>query len=52
MRYAVYKWNVRVIINGKSGIPYYYGYQKKCHAEAIAQRWRDIGCEAEVIRYS
>lgn len=52
MRYAVNKWNVKVIINGKSGIPDYYGYSKKLYAEVIAQRWRDAGYEAEVVRYS
>ena len=35
MKYATYKWNVRVYI----------------HAEAIAQRWREAGYEAEVIPY-
>lgn len=51
MQYATFKWNVRVTINGKTGVPYYYGYRTKTHALAIAQRWRDIGYEAEVIKY-
>ena len=50
MRYATYKWNVKVTINGKSGVPEYYGYRIKAHAEAIAHRWREAGYEAEVIR--
>lgn len=51
MKYATYKWNVRVYINGKAGVPDYYGYKTKVHAEAIAQRWREAGYEAEVIPY-
>jgi hypothetical protein len=51
MRLATYKWNVKVTINGKTGVPEYYGYRTKAHAEAIAQRWREAGYQAEVIRY-
>ena len=52
MRYATYKWNVKVTINGKTGIPEYYGYRTKGEAEVIARRWRLAGYQAEVVRYS
>ena len=51
MKYATYKWNVRVTINGKTGVPYYYGYKTKAQAEDIAQRYRAAGYEAEVVKY-
>ena len=50
MKYATHKWNVKVVINGKSGIPEYYGYKTKAQAEEIAKKWRDAGYEAEVIK--
>ena len=52
MRYSVNRWNVRLTINGKTGIPDYYGYKTKEAAEAIAQRYRMAGFEAEVVRNS
>lgn len=52
MRYAVNKWNVQLTINGKTGIPNYYGYKTKAEAEVIAQRYRLAGYQAEVVRYS
>lgn len=52
MRYAVNKWNVQLTINGKTGIPDYYGYKTKAEAELIAQRYRMIGLNAEVVRYA
>lgn len=52
MRYATNKWNVRLTINGKAGIPDYYGYKTKAEAETIAQRYRLAGYQAEVVRYS
>ncbi len=51
MKLSTYPWNVRVTINGKSGVVCYYGYQKKVHAEAIALQWRAAGYTAEVIKY-
>ena len=51
MKYATYKWNVRVTINGKAGVPCYYGYKTKAEAEGVAQRYRDAGYEAQVIPY-
>ena len=52
MRYAVNKWNVELTVNGKTGIPDYYGYRTKEMAETIAQRYRQAGFEARVVRYS
>ena len=52
MRYAVNKWNVQLTINGKTGIPNYYGYKTKAEAEVITQRYRLAGYQAEVVRYS
>lgn len=52
MRYAVNKWNVQLTINGKTGIPDYYGYTTKAEAEVIASRYRLAGYLAEVVRYS
>lgn len=52
MRYATYKWNVQLTINGKTGIPDYYGYKTKAEAEVIAQSYRLAGYQAEVVRYS
>ena len=52
MRYAVNKWNVELTINGKTGIPDYYGYKTKAEAEVIASRYRLAGYQAEVVRYS
>ena len=51
MKYATYKWNVQITINGKSGVPEYYGYRTKREAEAIAHNWRRAGYHALVIRY-
>lgn len=51
MKYATYKWNVRVIHEGKGSIPFYYGYRTRFEAERIAQQWREAGFEAEVIKY-
>ena len=51
MKLATYKWNVRLTINGKTGIPYYYGYKTKARAELVATSWRRAGYEAEVVRY-
>ena len=51
MRYSTYKWNVELTINGKTGIPDYYGYRTKEMAEIIAQRYRLAGVEAKVVRY-
>lgn len=51
MRYRVNKWNVQLTINGKTGIPDYYGYRTKEEAEVIAQRYRIAGYQAEVVRY-
>ena len=50
--YRVNKWNVQLTINGKTGIPDYYGYKTKAEAETIAQRYRLAGYQAEVVRYS
>ncbi len=52
MRYSVNKWNVQLTINGKTGIPDYYGYKTKAEAEVVAQRYRMSGYQAEVVRYS
>jgi hypothetical protein len=52
MRYSVNKWNVQLTINGKTGIPDYYGYKTKAEAETVAQRYRIAGYNAVVIRYS
>lgn len=51
MRYATYKWNVELTVNGKTGIPYYYGYRTKAEAEVIASSYRLAGYKATVIRY-
>lgn len=51
MKYATNKWNVRITINGKSGIPDYYGYKTKAAAEAIAQKYRLAGYQAEVVKF-
>lgn len=50
--YRVNKWNVELTINGKNGIPDYYGYKTKAEAEIIAQRYRLAGFDAKVVRYS
>ena len=52
MRYAVNKWNVQLTINGKTGIPDYYGYKTKAEAQTIANRYIAAGYRAEVVRYS
>ena len=52
MQYRVNKWNVQLTINGKSGIPDYYGYKTKAEAEVITNRYRLAGFQAEVVRYS
>lgn len=52
MRYGVNRWNVKLTIGGKTGIPDYYGYRTKEEAETIAQRYRLAGYQAEVVRYS
>ena len=51
MKYATNKWNVRITINGKTGIPHYYGYKTKAEAESVAQSWRMAGYQAEVVKY-
>lgn len=51
MKYATYKWNIRLTINGKTGIPNYYGYRTKKEATEEANRWIAKGYKAEVIKY-
>ena len=52
MKYATYKWNVRVTCSdGRSSIPNYYGYRTKFEADRIAHQWREAGYEAEVINW-
>lgn len=52
MRYATYKWNIRITIGDVSAVPFYYGFKTKAEAQAQADRWIAIGHQAEVIRYS
>lgn len=51
MKLATNKWNVRIIINGKPGVPLYYGFKTKKEAIAEASRWLAKGFAAEVIKY-
>lgn len=51
MKYATYKWNIRLTINGKTGIPNYYGYRTKKEATEEANRWIAKGYKAEVVKY-
>ena len=52
MKLTTNKWNVRIIINGKTRVPFYYGFKTKCEAQSEADRWLAKGFEAEVIKYS
>ena len=49
MKLATNKWNVRIIINGKAEIPFYYGFKTKREAQSEADRWISKGFEAKVI---
>lgn len=51
MKLATYKWNVLITINGKAGVPNYYGYRTKKEATAVAKQWKEKGFKAEVIKY-
>ena len=51
MKLATYKWNVGITINGKAGVPFYYGFRTKREATEEASRWIAKGFEAEVIKY-
>ena len=51
MKLATYKWNVRITINGKAGVPFYYGFKTKREATEEANRWIEKGFGAEVIKY-
>ena len=51
MKLATNKWNVKITINGKVGVPFYYGFKTKREAQAEADRWLVKGFEAEVIKY-
>ena len=51
MKLATNKWNVKITINGKSGMPSYYGFKTKREAQAEADRWIQKGFEAEVVKY-
>ena len=51
MKLATNKWNVRITINGKTGVPFYYGFKTKREAPEEANRWIVQGFEAEVITY-
>ena len=51
MKLATNKWNVRITINGKAGVAFYYGFKTKKEAEEEASRWIAKGFEAEVIKY-
>ena len=51
MKLATYQWNVRITINGKSGVPFYYGFKTKREAIDEAQRWISKGYDAEVIKW-
>ena len=49
MKLATNKWNVRIIINGKAEVPFYYGFKTKREAQSEADRWISKGFEAKVI---
>ena len=51
MKLSTNKWNVRITINGKVGVPFYHGFKTKREAIAEANRWIESGFEAEVIKY-
>ena len=51
MKLATNKWNVRIIINGKAEVPFYYGFKTKREAQSEADRWISKGFEAKVIKY-
>ncbi len=51
MKLATNRWNVRITINGKEGVPFYYGFKTKREATDEANRWIAKGFEAEVIKY-
>ena len=51
MKLATNKWNVRITINGKVGVPFYYGFKTKREAAEEANRWIEKGFEEEVIKY-
>lgn len=51
MKLATNKWNVRITINGKAGVPFYYGFKTKREAQDEANRWLAKGFEAEVVKY-
>ena len=50
MKLATSKWNVKITINGKAGVPFYYGFKTKWAAEEEAHRWQKAGYKAEVIK--
>lgn len=49
MKLATNKWNVRIIINGKAEVPFYYGFKTKREAQSEADRWISKGFETKVI---
>ena len=51
MKLATNKWNVRIIINGKAEVPFYYGFKTKREAQSEADRWISKGFEFLLIRY-
>ena len=51
MKLSTNKWNVRITINGKAGVPFYYGFKTKREAAEEANRWIAKGFGAEVIKY-
>lgn len=50
MKLATNKWNVKITKNGRSTIVSYYGFKTKKKAQAVADKWIEIGFEAEVIK--
>ena len=51
MKLSTNPWNIRITINGKSGVPFYYGFKTKAAAQQEVNRWLAAGYEAEVIKY-
>lgn len=50
MKLATKRWNVRITIDGKEGVPFYYGFKTKKEAQAEADRWLAKGFEAKVSK--
>lgn len=50
MKLATKRWNVRITIDGKEGVPFYYGFKTKKEAQAEADRWLAKGYEAKAVK--